>query len=62
MGLSVGSASRLAPAAGWVPPLCLPSAPVQGFVPFFPLFPVCNKHDSCQGTPLGLTLSTLTHL
>lgn len=48
MGLSVGSASRLAPTPGWVPHSCPPISPVQGFVLFFPLFPVCDKHDSCQ--------------
>lgn len=47
MGLSVGSASWLAP----LPAACLARPahlPRPGFVPFFPLFPVCNKCDSCQ--------------
>lgn len=55
MGLSVVSASQLAPtpplpAEGLTPTCVSPPQPVQGFVPFFPLFPVCDTHDSCQAS------------
>ena len=48
MGLSVGSASWPAPTPAPGPPFCLPISPSQGFVFFSPLFPVCDKQDSCQ--------------
>lgn len=46
MGISMGSASWQAR----LPTGCLTRlliSPCQGFVPLFPLFPVCNKLDSC---------------
>ena len=48
MGLSVGSASWPVPTPAPGPPFCLPISPSQGFVFFSPLFPVCDKQDSCQ--------------
>lgn len=46
MGISVGSASWQARLpTGRLTRLLI--SPCQGFVPLFPLFPVCNKHDSC---------------
>lgn len=48
MGLSVDRASWPAPAPAPGPHSRLPISPSQGFVFFSPLFPVCDKQDSCQ--------------